>query len=50
MIFIFTLTFSFERELLEQSKTKIDTVLTFTHLTLDNTSLLDHIEYFRVNK
>ena len=35
------------KELLELSTVKIDTVLTFTHLTLDDTSLLDHVEYFR---
>ena len=36
------------RELLELSHVKIDTILTFTNLTLDNTSLLDHVDYFKV--
>jgi hypothetical protein len=39
---------SLKRELLEISPIKIDTVLTFAHLTLDDTSLLEHIDYFKV--
>ncbi|RNA06535.1 L-galactose dehydrogenase-like [Brachionus plicatilis] len=35
------------KELLELSTIRIDTVLTYTHLTLDDTSLLDFSEYFR---
>ena len=36
-------------QVLEMSAVKIDTVLTFTHLTLDDTSLLDHKDYFKVS-
>jgi len=37
------------KEVLEVSSVKIDTVLTFTHLTLDDTSLLENIDYFKVS-
>ena len=36
------------RELLEISPVQIDTILSVAHLTLDDTSLLDYIEYFKV--
>lgn len=39
---------TFFRELLEKSSVPIDTILTFTHLTLDDTSLLDYAYYFKV--
>ncbi|CAF0745779.1 unnamed protein product [Brachionus calyciflorus] len=35
------------KELLELSPIRIDTILAYTHLTLDDTSLLDYTEYFR---
>jgi aryl-alcohol dehydrogenase-like predicted oxidoreductase len=38
------------KQLLEISTYKIDTVLTYTHLTLDDTSLLEYVDYFRVNE
>ena len=37
------------KEVLERSEVKIDTVLSYCHYSLNDTSLLDYLPYFKVS-